>query len=450
MNLPIISALLVYCTILLILSRQRKNRRATDYLIAGRALSLPALVLTLVTTWYGGILGIGEFAWKFGISTWVVFGVPYYFAAVIFALVLAPRLRKSRALSIPDLLEKRYGRSTALSGAIGIWVATIPVAYVLMLASLVHLVTGWPPVLCSLAGAAFSAWYVGASGFRSVVRTDGFQFVLMYLGFFILLPAALLRIGGVGELWAALPATHRSLDGGIGWQGILVWYLIAFQTMVEPVFYQRAFAARDEKTARNGVLISVLFWIVFDFLSVFSALAARVLLPDLQDPLSAYPALARMVLPSWLSAIFTLSLFAVIMSTLDSYLFLSAATMGYDFKPGRIETARIRAGIWFSALLAGIGSLFFSSAVRIWHDIGSILTSALLIPVLALHLGKKWRPSSRAATWGIIISASTATGWILWPGPYPFGIEPMFPALGAGFFIAAISVGKHRLSADNS
>ena len=31
-----------------------------DYLLAGRRVTLPAFVATLVTTWYGGILGIGE------------------------------------------------------------------------------------------------------------------------------------------------------------------------------------------------------------------------------------------------------------------------------------------------------------------------------------------------------------------------------------------------------
>ena len=77
-------------------------------------------------------------------------------------------------------------------------------------------------------------------------------------------------------MWAALPATHRSWDGGLGWQTVVVWYLIAMQTVVEPGFYQRVFAARSPQTARRGVLISVGLWIVFDFLTTFSGLAARV------------------------------------------------------------------------------------------------------------------------------------------------------------------------------
>ncbi len=128
-----------------------------DYLLAGRKLTLPAFVATLVTTWYGGILGVGEYAWRFGISTWVVFGLPYYAAALLFAFWLAPRLRRSGAASIPDLLLGAYGRGARLTGAAAIFGLTLPVAYLLMLATLLTQLTGWPPLVAVAVGAAFSA-----------------------------------------------------------------------------------------------------------------------------------------------------------------------------------------------------------------------------------------------------------------------------------------------------
>ena len=100
--------------------------------------------------------------------------------------------------------------------------------------------------------------------------------------------------------------------------------------MVEPSFYQRVFAARSPSVARSGVIVSVGLWALFDFFSIGCGLAARVLLPGLEDPLAAYPALAEMVLSPWMAAVFTLALFATVMSTLDSYLFLSATTIGHD------------------------------------------------------------------------------------------------------------------------
>ncbi|HSL19070.1 MAG TPA: sodium:solute symporter family protein [Methylomirabilota bacterium] len=430
-----------YALALLALARGRAPGGAADYLLAGRRLTLPAFVATLVTTWYGGILGIGEYAWRFGISTWVVFGLPYYLAALLFAFWLAPRLRSTTAMSIPDLLLDAYGPRARLTGAAAVYALTLPVAYVLMLATLLSQLTGWPMPVTAAAGAAFSALYVGVSGLRSVVRTDLLQLVLMYLGFGVLLAAALGHTGGLGGLWSSLPAEHRSWDGGRGWQAVLVWYLIALQTMVEPAFYQRVFAARSPAVARTGVVLSVAMWAAFDFLSIGCGLAARSLLPGLDDPLAAYPALAELVLSPWLAAFFTLALFATIMSTLDSYLFLAAATVGHDLARDAAgegaERRRTRWGLALSAALAAAGALLFDSVVTVWHHVGSVVTSALLLPVVAVHLPPRWRFTGGAATAAMVLAAAVALAWIVAGGEagYPLGVEPMFPALAASVLV---------------
>ena len=435
MNTLVLLLLAIYAVALLALSSGPRRGGAVDYLLAGRKLTLPAFVATLVTTWYGGILGIGEYSWRFGISTWLVFGVPYYLAAIVFAIWLAPRLRRTGAITIPDLLAAAYGRKAALTGAAAVYAATLPVAYLLMLAVLVEQVTGWPAITAVAVAAAFSALYVGISGFRSVVRTDVLQLILMYGGFLILLPAALAHTGGLSGLWAALPQGHRSWDGGLGWQTVVVWYLIAMQTVVEPAFYQRVFAARSPRIARAGVLVSVAMWIAFDFLTVYTGLAARVLLPDLTDPMSAYPSLAALVLSPWAAALFTLGLFATVMSTLDSYLFIAATTIGHDFSKRssdpQTERRRTRFGLALSAILAAMGALIFDSAIAVWHDVGSVVTSTLLLPVLAIHLPPRWRPSQSGAVSAMVLGAVTSSLWILGKDAvgYPLGVEPMFAGL---------------------
>jgi SSS family solute:Na+ symporter len=425
----------IYACVVLLLARGRSVGGGLEYLLAGRRLSLPAFVATLVTTWYGGILGVGEYAWRFGISAWVVFGLPYYAAALLFAFWLAPRLRSSGAASIPDLLHAAYGGRARLTGAAAVYAMTLPVAYLLMLTTLLVQLTGWSALVAVAVGAGFSALYVGLSGFRAVVRTDLLQFALMYAGFMVLLPASLAHTGGLAGLWSSLPPGHRSWDGGLGWQTILVWYLIALQTMVEPSFYQRVFAARSPAVARTGVVVSVGLWAVFDFFSIGCGLAARVLVPGLEDPLAAYPALAETVLPPWLAAFFTLALFATVMSTLDSYLFLSAATVGHDVArqplPPESERRRTRWGLVVSAVLAAAGALLFDSAVTVWHHVGTVVTSALLLPVVGVQLPERWRFSGLAATTAMVGSAAVAVLWLaLADGrSYPLGVEPMFPAL---------------------
>ena len=60
--------------------RAARARRAgmEDYVLAGRRLTLPMSVATLVTTFYGGVLGIGEFAWASGLSNWLIMGQFYW------------------------------------------------------------------------------------------------------------------------------------------------------------------------------------------------------------------------------------------------------------------------------------------------------------------------------------------------------------------------------------
>ena len=106
---------------------------AVDYLVAGRRVTLPAFVATLVATWYGGILGVGEYSYRYGFSNWLVFGVPYYIGALLFAWIFARRAREAALYTLPDLLERHYGRGPALMGALAVFVTSAPAAYVLML-----------------------------------------------------------------------------------------------------------------------------------------------------------------------------------------------------------------------------------------------------------------------------------------------------------------------------
>jgi len=82
------------------------------------------------------------------------------------------------------------------------------------------------------------------------------------------------------------------------------------------------------------MLISILFWIVFDFLTTFSGLYARAALPDLAGPLGAqgsYLALADKLLPPVVAGLFMVGLLATVMSTVDSYAFIAASLWAGTF-----------------------------------------------------------------------------------------------------------------------
>ena len=424
---------------------RRPTQGEADYLVAGRRLTLPAFVASLVSTWYGGILGVGEYGWSNGISTWLVFGVPYYLYALIFALVLARRARRSCALSPCDQLELAWGRPAALVGAVVLFVMTAPAAYVLMLGVLIKFATGWPLWLGVVLGTALSVSYVFRGGLQAVVITDRVQFVLMFLAFLVLVPACVLTYGGWTWLQANLPATHLTADGGLGWQAVLVWYAIAAATLTEPGFYQRCYAARDERTARNGILVAIGFWVVFDALTTTAGLYARAVLPDLVDPVAAFPRLATATLPDFWLGLFMVGLLATIMSTVDSYSLLAAATLGRDVLRRRqlpagsllgaenVANLRpVRWGLLATAILAAALALWSQSVVAIWKTVGSIGTPVLLLPLLLANLGRRARSpgAGRRVAWAMALAGIVSGGWLLAGAGRPWlGIEPIFPGL---------------------
>ncbi|MCP4573886.1 MAG: sodium:solute symporter family protein [bacterium] len=407
---------------------------ALDYIVAGRRLTLPAFTASLVSTWYGGILGVGEYGWSHGVSNWLVFGVPYYLYAGVFALWLARKARRSDVLTVPDMLERRYGRPAALVGAVVIFVMTAPAAYVLMLGVMVSFATGWPLWVGVVLGTALSTAYVFRGGLKAVVATDMVQFVLMFVGFLVLVPVCVSKFGGWEFLKANLPEAHLSWDGGLGFQAVAVWYVIAMSTLVEPAFYQRCYAARSDNVARGGILLAIGFWIVFDFLTTTAGLYARALLPDLANPVQAFPALAAHVLPGFWQGMFTVGLLATIMSTVDSYAFLGAVTLGRDVIGrwrGSDEEASLSLVRWAlvgTAVLAVALALMAGSVITLWKSLGSVGTPVLLVPLAAAHT--RWHLPGRRVVIAMVTSGMVAGSWLALGrgGPW-LGVEAVFPGL---------------------
>ncbi|MFH1212813.1 MAG: sodium:solute symporter family protein [Candidatus Neomarinimicrobiota bacterium] len=437
----LVIAVYLVAVLLLGLKYSRRYRGDIDgYLLAGRKLSLPAFIATLVATWYGGILGIGEFTYRYGLLNWVTQGLPYYLFAILFGVFLAPRIQRSGLYTIPDQLYQRYGKPAGLLGSFFIFFLTNPAPHLLMVALLVSAIFGIPFWWAFSIGVLFSILYAFFGGLRSVVVTDIFQFGLMFLGFGILAIKLVTQYGGLTFLQANLPADHLRFSGGAHWQFILVWFFIAFWTFVDPGFYQRCYAARSPQTARRGVLISVIFWLLFDMLTTTSGLYARALLHDI-NPLMAFPRLGEMVLTDFWRGLFFVSLLATIMSTLDSISLLSAMTFGRDLmwriKPDSPINRNTRIGFIFTIVLSALVILFIPSVVKIWYTLGTLFIPGLLIPIICNFSPLKFNSGLMFA--GMLFSFLGTLAWFIAGIVTGSASEPVFP-LNLQPFFAGLSI----------
>lgn len=445
------SMILLYFLLLIYLTWQRDWGETDEetFLLSGRKMSLPAFVATLVSTWYGGILGVGEYSYQFGISQWLLFGFPFYVFSALFAWLLAGKIRMNKALSLPEAVGNVYGEKAGQFSALPVFILVSPAPYILMLGLIFQYLTGGAGDFLWYASAValFSVAYVTFGGFGAVVHTDMLQITLMFGGFIGLLIFAGIEFGGLGTLWSQMPANYRDLTGGHDLQYILVWFFIALWTFVDPSFHQRAAAAESPATAKKGIFISILLWSAFDFLTMFSGIYGWAILgPDLAEPIMVYPYLANEILPIGLKGLFFVALLATIMSTLDSYLFLSGQTLGRDLLakhfPGVKRNTLTRISTLIAAVLGILLILIYPSVIDLWYVIGSVMLPGLLIPVLGVYLKfftlkKSWVLPT------MTISIGVSLLWLILGTIYSgenydytyLGVEPFYPGLAVSVLL---------------
>lgn len=448
------AVIIIYFAVSILIGLRVKtaDKSNEEYLVAGRRITLPAFVATLVSTFYGGILGVGEFTYNYGISSWIMNAFPYYFFITIFAFFLAKKIRKSSLYTIPDKLELVYGKKVSIMGAFLVFLLVTPAPYLLMLGIILQLITGWSIQVSILVCLVLSIVYLFKGGLKADVNVNMFEFIMMYVGFAIILPFCFMKIGGFEVLSQKLPQEHLTITGGNSVAYILVWFLIGSWSLVDPTFHQRCYAAESQNTAKKGVLISLLFWFVFDFLTITVGLYARVFLPDLKEAPMAYPVLADSILPSIVKGIFFTGMIATVMSTLHSYIFVSAATFGNDIVARLRQEKDIlnkysKLGIIVTSVISIIVSLYFPSVVQIWYLIGTLCIPPLLISIITSYFSKlQVKPIfilySMIASFVISFTSFILGQFNTINGvpAYLFGIEPMYPGLIAGLGIYFIGL----------
>ena len=444
----------VFILIYIGFNRTKTSRSSSEeYLLMGRRLSLPGFVASLVATWYGGILGLGENTYLYGIQTWFILALPYYVFGLIFAFFIAERISLEKFISIPDHFHNYYGHTAGIISALLILVIASPAPYILSLSILLQTFTdisfSWSLILSLI----ISLSYIWSGGFKSIIRTDIFQFILMYSGFVIILIFCWKEYGSPIELIGKLPQTFLDPLGGMKPQYILVWFFIAMWTFVDPGFYQRCSAVKAPGDAKKGVLISVFFWFIFDTLTITTGLYAKVAM-EISSPLYTFPLLGSQILPPIFFGLFLVAILSTIMSTVDSLGFISAITFGRDIM-WRIKTSPIvknhgkvlesthfvQQGLFVMGFLALLLAITIPSVVQLWYVTGSIIVPGILIPFLVTFHNKSNLPKNIIQL--MVLPVMVGIMWFIMgkiTGGYPLDLEPFYPGLLTSLIIYLFNI----------
>jgi SSS family solute:Na+ symporter len=429
---------------------RKTSSQADDYLLSGRKLTLFTFVLINVSTWYGGILGVGEFTYRYGLVSWFTQGFPYYIFAFLFGIFFAKKIREASLFTIPDKLTEVYGEKTGLVSAVIVFILVSPAPYFLMSASLISLlfkIEIFPSLIITF---ILSIIYLIRGGFRSNVYVDVFQFFVMFIGFILILIFSGVEFGTINFIASSVPANHIQILGGMSPTFIIVWFLIALWTFADPGFHQRCYAAKSGSIAMKGILVSIFFWAMFDFLTTSTGLFSKAVLPNLENPVLAFPLFAEKVLPTGIKGIFYAALFATIISTQISFLFLSGTTIGRDFIfriKKDVNELNLKhytvIGLIISGSIAILFAYFIPSVIEIWYTIGSLFIPGIILPVISAYY-PKIRIEKKFILVEMVSAVAASTTWYFIRESFSFvqvinEIEPMLVGLAVAFFIHIIS-----------
>lgn len=320
---------------------RRKVHDDTDFIVAGRSLSTLVLTATLLATFVGSgsIVGGASFVFQHGPGAAIFFFAGTPIAALVVYFLLAQKMRRSRATTIPGLIEERFGPTARSIASLIILLAYVGiVSYQFTGAGqALNLAFGLPVWQGVVIAALVMIGLATMGGLVSVAYTDYLSAVIIFGSMLIAAPLVLTRLGGLDGMMDALPATHHTLLGGLSpWQALGYFLPLFLLILGDQNLFQRFAAARDPATAKKAAMGLVIASIVCTGLITLLVCATRVMYPDI-TPSTAMMTLAREGLPTVVGGLLLASLVALLLTTGNSYLLSASASLTQDILGGLLK-----------------------------------------------------------------------------------------------------------------
>ncbi|WP_069997657.1 sodium:solute symporter family protein [Cellulosilyticum sp. I15G10I2] len=430
---------IIMCGVFLVISLKVSRKAQSSFLnyaIGGKSFPIYLILFTQFAT----IMGVGNFighagkGYQVGLP-WLAFILGEQGSKIIFALFFAGLAGKFTYNTFPEMIDDIIARDKVTRALGGILASMIMIAWVggqgKAFGHIFNIVTGANPIPIILLFTVVFIVYTTLGGVYSVVWTDLFQGILVvifgtafYIYAFSPVNWSLAELGmrlsevGKSELWSfrgtnTIELVTKFITGCIG-------------ILVAQIYWQRCFAAKDKKTARNGLLWSGIVAIIF---VVLTALVGMVILTLNQGlaPDDAMPWFMLNYVPTGIAAMIFALILAAGMSSADSNLNSASVLITNDLvKPFNshlkdaqlVKCAKILTVI--IGIFASLAAIYASSILdlfsRAYSMAGGGLVPLLIVGLLwkerrdeAFEMGRK---NSKVTPWGArigIVSGSILT-----------------------------------------
>ncbi len=423
----VILALYIAAMLYIGLHFKGKIKNTEDYYLAGRSLGLLVIATTVCASIIGGspLLGRTGVTYETGMAG-MMLALPYLLGMYIFSLFSA-RIHqvgtKFNISSIPDLFEYRFGRPAKLIVAclIAFSMGATVAASIKAFATVITVFFGVSSVVdASWIGVAIIIVYTAVSGLFGVVYTDVVQCIILVVTMYMMLPVlGVAKIGGIGSMFAQIPP--HLLEIRMTPQITNAMFTNLFFTMAGAEMWQRAFAAKDRRTAKRGMYLGNTIYAFTIVSTLFLAFSALVLFPNAAEVYpsiksdAVVPVMALQLLPTGILGLAVAGIIAAIMSSADTYLLIAAQTLTSDIikpifrvKDGK-ELIVSRICVAGLGLLALVISLYIDGLYNTLMFAWTFYAAAVGFPAVAALYWKKATSAGICA--GMLGGFVVSLGW---------------------------------------
>ncbi len=434
----------------------KKMKNLEDFFLASRNLPTFLVFFSLSASWFGAtsILVSTDQAFATGLSSFWVMGVPAILTVLFLAIFLARLIRRLPIVTLPDLVEMRYGRTVRhMSSALIIWyMAVLAASQMVAIGTFLKLFLSIPYIWSLALGTVVVLIYSVFGGFFSVAVTDSLQFTLLVAGvfglFFFL--SGTLSLNEV-SLYASEIGKSDYFNVLFNLkENLLIVFSFTLAWMISPIAWQRIQAARTDSSARKGLFAAsgsffLLYWMVV-FIGVLS-------LPLFFSQGIDNPLLSELIYSKtgiFLGGILFVAVVAAVMSTMDTAINTGALSLTRDVYqqvyPQKTGRELVFVGRLSTVIVGGVAFLVATKFQSILKTLGlasEIMAEGFFVPGIAMLFLRKKLPL--AGFLALLLGGGySITGflcelnilplsWPSWPYSVPYGVGLSFAGFVVGF-----------------
>ncbi|KQB86483.1 sodium:solute symporter family protein [Corynebacterium lowii] len=447
---------------------KRRVSSSIDFFLSGRGLPSWVTGLAFVAANLGAveIIGMSANGVEYGMQTMHYFWIGAVPAMVFLGIVMMPFYYGSKVRSVPEFMRRRFGPGAHLVNALSFAIAQLLIAGVnlILLATVVEALLGWPRWATLLIAAIIVLSYITLGGLSAAIYNEVLQFFVIVAGLAPLTVIGLRHVGGweglkekVGDPshFSTWPGTELSGFDHPVWSVVGIVFGLGFVLSfgywtTNFVEVQRAMASDSLSAARKTPIIGAFPKMFIPFLVVIPGMIAGTIVTPIAEgnaaPNEAVLYLMRDLLPNGLLGVGIAGLLAAFMAGMAANISAFNTVVSYDLwqtyvvkdreddyylKFGRIATVVATAIAVFTALLAAN----FGNIMDYLQTLFGFFNAPLFATFI---LGMFWKRMTPHAGWAGLV-AGTASAIIFWA--LSLGSDPLvaLPGQGTAFVAASLA-----------